>query len=230
VIDGSHGELAGVPRCGQAPFRLPAPNLQRLETVTAPRIEPLEPPDAGGEAAWALVQVSALARRAKKAADQLLVRVGDMDVHLLDDECIQLTREATTDVVTAAHHLNELTARMDRLAGQLPEELAAVGYERIALAAAHDLAEGNADETTLSLAAGILHYRVGWRALALGLRDGDPRARWTGTLRGILGSFRDAPGKTDALASLGSGIELDADFRTLERGRVEQIVGVLARA
>lgn len=212
------------------PFRLPAPNLQRLEAVTAPRTEPLEPPDAGGEAAWALVQVSALARRAKQAADQLLGRVGDMDVHLLDDECVQLTREATSDVVTAAHHLNKLTARLDRLARQLPEELAAVEYKRIALAAAHDLADGNADDTTLSLAAGILHYRVGWHALALGLRNGDPRARWTGTLRGILASFRDAPRKSDALASLGSRIDLDADVMTLERGRVQRMVGVLARA
>ena len=198
--------------------------------MNAPPIEPLEPPDAGGEAAWAIVQVSALARRAKQAADQMLARVGGMGVQLLDDECVELTREASADVVTAAHHLNELTARLDRLARQLPEELAAVSYERIALAAAHDLADGNADETTLSLTTEILHYRVGWRALALGLRNGDPRARWTGTLRGILLGFRDARKKSDALASLGSRIDLDAEVMTLERGRVRQMVGVLARA
>lgn len=147
-----------------------------------------------GAAAWRIVQIAELVRR----AEQLHLAV----MHVLPPEASAEISESAGTTMTAAEieeirshagEAAEIAEQIRQLAQSLPGEDVEIGYEDVREAAAADLAHGVLDPERVLVAARVLDVRIGWPALAEGLRAVDIRESWTGWApRGMLSSFRGA--------------------------------------
>lgn len=144
-------------------------------------------------AAWQLVQLTEILRAAEACNDEVLRALRNIDTDLPESSRVARSGEALAHLKSTLNDLSQLVERAAALTEQLPATDIDVDYDGLAAAAAHDLAEGILDPDRARWAAELLDYRVGWRALAEGLRTSDAHGGWGGlTLQDLLTAFRRA--------------------------------------
>lgn len=185
-------------------------------------------------AAWRIVQIGELVRR----AEQLHLAV----MHVLPPEAsaeisagavAPMTAAEIEEIATHAGEAAEIAEQIRQLAQSLPGEDIEIGYADVRDSAAADLAHGVLDPDRVLVGARVLDVRIGWPALAEGLRAVDIRDSWTGWApRGMLSSFRGAGRQLVSRALDLAGISPEtayADCTPEQLARLAQTIDELGR-
>jgi hypothetical protein len=186
------------------------------------------------ERAWRLLQVAETLRTIERHGDRALPVLSSLDGGVRPGYSLTL-RPWQLDVVhQAVEDIQQAGEHAAGLAEAVPVEAVQITYDHLTAAAAEELTDGTIlDPHRLLLAAQLLHYTTGWRALAHGLRSSDAYAAWaTTTLSDLLGSFRGVTPqlvrRVTTAADLAPGTRIAAcDPRQVIRlaDRIEEHVG-----
>jgi hypothetical protein len=150
-------------------------------------------PSEEASAAWDLVQLTELLRAAEACSDEVLRTLRNIDTEIPEGGRVARDADVLAHLKGTLNDYAQLAEHAAALAERLPDTGIEVHYKELAGAAAHDLAEGILDPVRVRWAAELLDYRVGWRALAEGLRASDAHGGWGDlTLQDLLTRFRRA--------------------------------------
>jgi hypothetical protein len=144
------------------------------------------------ERAWRLLQAAETLRTIERHGDRVLPIFSSLDGSVRHGYSLTLRPWQLEVVHRAIEDIQEAGEQAAALIAQVPVEAVQITYDHLAAAAAQELAHGTVlDPDRLLLAARLLHYTTGWRALAHGLRTSETQMPWgTTTLKHVLGSFR----------------------------------------
>jgi len=167
-----------------------------------------------GRAGWTLVQVSELVRRAEELLLDGVTLVGPhAHAGMAADAAIAIGCTELGRLKCALGECIELAEQLELLAARLPDRPVAAAWERVAAAAAADMADGIVDPRRALLAARLLDVARGWEALAVALTDADAVAAWERlSVEELLGRFRDADPQHVAQVVTEAGIEAGTPF------------------
>jgi hypothetical protein len=139
----------------------------------------------------------------------------DLTVRMPADTITQIPHDRVAAIATIADDVAQLAMRAQSLGEVLHGRPLEVAYLDVAADAAADLADGVADPQRAMLAAQLLNFPEGWRALADCLRTVEVHETWHGVTVGtMLSAFRGVSPQlarqAAATANLAPGTEFTA--------------------
>lgn len=189
-----------------------------------------EPTAGAGQAGWTLVQVAELVRRAEELLLDGITLVGP-HVHagMATDATIALGAPQLRRMAAALHEGVELAEQLELLTSRLPGGAVETDYAAVCEAAAVDLAGGILDPRRVLVAARLLDFETGWRALADSLVAGDVVAAWGElTVEALLSRFRGAdPHDVELVAAEAGLLEPDVPFSACPPAQLVALAGAL---
>ena len=180
-------------------------------------------------AAWTLIQIAALLRK----ADELLltsIRMLGPSAHagFEEDATLALQRDEVDAFRSLLIELADASDQLRVLGEILPETALQLDYDDLREGAAEDLGRGIAEPERACLAARVLPVADGWRALAEALRVSDVHADWhETTVAELLRRFRGADAELVDVALVEAGLDHETTFADIADDRLTTLATVL---